>query len=91
MSTSQGATLSSEETAVAAFGISLALLVYTAAVFMCGRLCCVDNSRNQTHFVAPRRQRRARNVSATELSQPFALSETDSNGSEEVLSPSTSH
>lgn len=80
MSEGQG-TLSAEQTAVAAFGISLAVLVYSAAVFMCGRTCCIDHHNPGRMYV----QRHFNNVNAVPLRTPFAHSDLDSDSSTDVV------
>jgi len=84
MSTEQGM-LSPEQTALAAISISLLVLCYTAAVFMCGRTCCVEHPRYRARpFLAARRQQKPRAVDATELSTPFARG-SSSESSEDIV------
>jgi hypothetical protein len=87
MSANQAATLSSQETAVLSLGVAFLCVLYTAAVFLCGRLCCIDDVRKFPYESEMRR--RQQRVSGVALNVPLTQLDIEDNSSEDdVLSPS---
>lgn len=86
--------MSANETATLAVGASMLMVVYTIAVFMCGRMCCTDSPQAQGRpFLPPRRRMvyRHRPVEGTTLNQPFAGQDLSGSSEEVIANESDAH